>query len=427
MIRKGKKMSVRTRLAHAWNAFTNRDPTAHREASGYSYGLRPDRTVLHLGNERTIISGIYTRIGIDCAMTNIQHVKVDQNGRFEDVLKSQLNEILSIQANKDQTGRAFIQDAIMSMLDEGVIALVPVDTSTDINQHASFDILSIRTAKVLEWYPDNIRVRIYDDNTGRFEELLVPKKSCAIVENPLYAVMNEPNSTLKRLANKITMLDIVDQRTNSGKLDIIIQVPYTIRTDAMRQKADARKKDIEDQLHDSKFGIAYIDGTEKVIQLNRPAENNLLQQIAELKIELLTELGMTENVMKGTAEEAEMLNYFNRTIAPCLTALVEEMRRKFLTKTARTQGQSIMYFQDVFKLVPAAQLADIADKFTRNEILSSNEFRGVIGFKPSKDPKADELRNKNLKMSNEEISNHNNPKSQNESDERDDEDGGKEK
>ena len=390
--------TIRERLQHAWNAFRSRDQAngSRNPEAGASYSYRPDRVRLALGNERSIIASVYTRIAIDVSSVSVQHVRLDQNGRFLKKEDSALNDCLSIEANVDQTGRALLQDAVMSMFDEGVVAIVPTDTSINPAISGSYDILSLRTGKIVEWFPSFVRVRVYNEKTGQREELVLPKSTVAIIENPLYAVMNEPNSTLKRLIYKLNLLDSLDEQASSGKLDLIIQLPYVIKSEARREQAEQRRKDIEVQLSGSKYGIAYTDGTERITQLNRPAENNLMAQIEYLTSMLYGQLGLTESIFDGTADEKTMLNYYNRTIEPILAAITDEIKRKFLTKTARTQLQSIMYFRDPFKLVPVSELADIADKFTRNEVLSSNEIRGIIGYKPSDDPKADELRNKNL-------------------------------
>ena len=392
------------RLQHAWNAFKNRDPTGHQYGYGPSYGNRPDRVRMRFGNERSIVSSIYTRIGIDVAAVSIQHVRIDQNGRYSERIPSHLDECLSVQANIDQSGRAFIQDVAMSMFDEGVVAIVPVDTTLNPNESGSFDIQSLRTGKILEWYPKHVRVQLYNDKEGRRDEVILEKKFVAIIENPLYSVMNEPNSTLQRLIHKLNLLDSIDEQSGSGKLDLIIQLPYVIKTPARKAQAEIRRKDIEMQLAGSKYGIAYTDGSEKVTQLNRPAENNLMSQIEYLTSMLYSQLGITENVFNGTAEEAEMLNYYNRTVEPVLAAITDAMNRTFLTKTARTQGQKIIYLREPFKLVPVDNLAEIVDKFTRNEILTSNEIRAMIGYKPVEDPKADELRNSNLSRAKEDSS-----------------------
>ena len=388
-----------TKLKHAWNAFRNHDPTRNSsENLGQGYGSygRQDRTRMHITNERSVIISVYNRIALDVASANIQHVKLDKNGRFQETVSSGLNYILSTEANIDQTNRAFIQDIVMSMFDEGVVAVVPVDTTIDPRLSGSFDIQTMRTGRVVAWYPKHVRVRLYNENKGIPEELTLLKSQVAIIENPLYSVMNEPNSTLKRLLKKLSILDAIDEQSGAGKLDLIIQLPYVIKTEARKKQAEDRRKDIEVQLAGSKYGIAYTDGTERVTQLNRPAENNLMGQIEYLTKMLYSQLGLTQAVFDGTADEKTMLNYNNRTVIPILTAIIAEFRRKFLTKTARTQNHSIVYFKDVFSFVPVTELANIADKFTRNEILSSNEVRSIIGFKPSDNPGAEELRNKNL-------------------------------
>ena len=387
--------SFTSRLQHAWNAFRGNDSTNYSDL-GMSYSTRPDRVRLRIGNERSIISSIYNRIAIDVAAIMIQHARTDQNGRYLEAMPSGLNNCLTLEANKDQTGRAFIQDIVMSMFDEGCVAIVPVDTTLDPTISGGYDINTMRTARILEWFPNHVRVRLYNDRTGLREDITLLKSTVAIVENPLYSVMNEPNSTLKRLIHKLNLLDAIDEQSSSGKLDLIIQLPYVVKTPARKQQADERRKDIEMQLKGSKYGIAYIDGTEKVTQLNRPAENNLMKQIEYLTSMLYSQLGMTTTIFDGTADEKTMLNYYNRTVEPIISAIADAMKRSFLTKTGRSQGQTIMYFRDPFKLVPVNELADIADKFTRNEILSSNEVRAIIGYKPSSDPGADELRNKNL-------------------------------
>lgn len=386
------------RLKHAWNAFRNTS-TQFTTPFGPSYGTRPDRLRFRFGNERSIISSIYTRIGIDVAAVSIQHVKVDSNDRYVESIPSYLNECLTTQANIDQSGRAFIQDVAMSLFDEGVVAIVPVDTTFNPNVTGAYDIQTMRTGKITEWFPQHVKVQLYNEQKGRREEVILDKKLVAIVENPLYSVMNEPNSTLKRLIHKLNLLDSIDEQSGSGKLDLIIQLPYVIKNQARRAQAEERRKDIEMQLAGSKYGIAYTDGSERVTQLNRPAENNLMSQIEYLTSMLYSQLGMSEKVFDGTADEAEMLNYYNRTVEPVLSAITDAMHRTFLTKTARTQGQKIMFFREPFKLVPVNNLADIVDKFTRNEILSSNEVRALIGYKPVDDPAADELRNKNLNQS----------------------------
>ena len=395
-----------TRFQNAWNAFIGRDPTnrfLYNEnwSGGYSY--RPDRSRMNYGNERSIISSIYNRISVDCAAITIQHVKTDENNRYLETISSKLNNCLTLDANLDQTGRALIQDIVLSMFDEGCVAVVPTDTSTDPNRTDSYDILALRTGRITEWFPYYVRIEVYNENTGQKQQIMMNKKDVAIIENPLYAVMNEPNSTLRRLIRKLNLLDAVDEQSSAGKLDLIIQLPYTIRTDARRKQAEDRRKDIENQLAGSKYGIAYADATEHITQLNRPVENNLMNQVQYLTSMLYSQLGLTENIFNGTADEQTLLNYYNSTVEPILSAITDEFKRKFLTKTARTQHQSIMFFRDPFKLVPINNIAEIADKFTRNEILTSNEIRGIIGFKPSDDPKADQLINSNLNQSNEEI------------------------
>lgn len=390
--------TFRNRLQHAWNAFLNKDPTygyQYRDL-GTSSTSRPDRIRLTIGNEKSIISSIYNRIAIDVAAISVQHVRLDQNGRFIETVKSGLNEALTVSANIDQTGRAFMQDVVMSMFDEGCVAIIPVDTTIDPTLSNSYDIQTLRTGQILQWYPKHVLVRVYNERIGRKEDIVLPKDLICIVENPLYAVMNEPNSTLKRLIAKLNLLDAIDQQSGSGKLDLIIQLPYVIKTPARKEQAEIRRQDIEAQLAGSKYGIAYTDGTEKVTQLNRPAENNLMAQITYLTSMLYGQLGLTESVFDGTADEKTMLNYHNRTVEPILSAITYEMKRKFLTKTARSQYQSIEFYRDPFKLVPVNNMADIADKFTRNEILTSNEIRSVIGLRASNDPRADELVNKNI-------------------------------
>lgn len=390
------ELSVGSRFKNAWNAFLNRDPTLGFRDIGTGYSYRPDRFRLTRGNERSIVTSVYNRIALDVAAIDIQHVKLDSEGRFCSVVDSGLNNCLSIEANIDQTGRAFIQDAVMSMIDEGCIAIVPVDTDDDPDDTTGYKILSMRVGRIKDWYPKHIRVELYNENTGRKQDIVVPKDTVAIVENPLYAVINEPNSTMQRLIRKLNLLDAVDEQSSSGKLDLIIQLPYVIKSDARRKQAEQRRKDIEKQLAGSKYGIAYTDGTEKITQLNRSLENNLMKQIEYLTSMLYSQLGITQSILDGTADDKTMLNYYNRTIEPIISAIVDEMKRKFLSKTARSQNKSIKFFRDPFKLVPVADLAEIADKFTRNEIATSNEMRQVIGWKPSDDPKADELRNSNL-------------------------------
>lgn len=393
-------MGLGTRIQNAWNAFLNRDTNdiyrVPYSYSGFISSSRPDRVRLISGNERTIINAIETRIAVDTASVKVIHARLDENGRFQNTIASGLNSCMTLSANKDQTGRAFFQDLVISMLDEGCVAVVPVDTDVNPEDTDSYEILSMRVGKIVSWFPDHVRVRLYNDRTGRFEEILVQKEKVAIIENPFYSVMNEPNSTLKRLTRKLQLIDAVDEQTSSGKLDLIIQLPYVVKTEQRRQQAEQRRKDIEMQLTGSKYGIAYTDGTEKVIQLNRSLENNLMTQIEYLTSMLYGQLGITEEILKGTADEKMTLNYNNRIIEPILSAITDEFKRKFLTPTARTQRQSVMFFREPFKLVPVNDIAEIADKFTRNAILSSNELRGLIGFKPVDDPKADELRNKNL-------------------------------
>lgn len=391
-------MGVLDRLRHGWNAFMNRDPT-YRQDLGPSYYYRPDRPRFTRGNERSIVTSVYNRIALDASAITIQHVRLDENGRFLSTIDSDLNKCLTLDANIDQTGRAFLQDAVMSMLDEGCVALVPVETDVDPNDTDSYKIFSIRTGKIVEWRPQHVKVRVYDERTGRKEDITISKSSVAIVENPLYAVINEPNSTMQRLIRKLSLLDVTDEQTASGKLDLIIQLPYIIKTEARRQQAEQRRKDIEMQLAGSKYGIAYTDGTEHITQLNRSVENNLMKQVEYLTSMLYSQLGITQTILDGTADEKTMINYYTRTIEPIVSSIVDEMKRKFLTKTARSQRQSIEFFRDPFKLVPVNDIAEIADKFTRNEILTSNEIRQIVGMKPSNDPKADELINSNISQS----------------------------
>ena len=390
------KNSIFTRLKNAWNVFSGRDPTRYRPNLGMSSSYRPDRWRLSRGNERSIVTSVYNRLSMDAAAMDIRHVKLDKNKRYVDDVDSGLNDCLNIEANIDQTGRAFRQDIFLSMLDEGCVAIVPVDTSTDPDKPGSVDILTMRTGKIIEWFPRHVRVDVYNDIKGKREEIVLPKTSVGIIENPLYAVINEPNSVMQRLIRKLNILDAIDEQSGAGKLDLIIQLPYVIKSEARRQQAEQRRKDIENQLAGSKYGIAYTDGSEHITQLNRAVENNLMKQIEFLTSMLYSQLGINQQILDGTADEKTMLNYYNRTIEPIVSAVVDEMKRKFLTKTARSQGQSIESFRDPFKLVPATELAEIADKMTRNEIMSSNELRQIIGIKPSKDPAADELRNKNL-------------------------------
>lgn len=394
------ELTLGSRLKHAWNAFTNRDPTSVYKSPSVGYTYRPDRPRFTRGNDRSIVTAVYNRIALDVASIDIKHCKMDDNGRYLSDIKSGLNECLTLEANIDQTGKSFIQDVVMSMLDEGCVAIVPIDTTLDPKNTKSYDILSMRTAKILEWKPSHVKLWVYNEKTGNKEEIWVPKSMVAIIENPLYAVINEPNSTMQRLMRKLSLLDITDEQTASGKLDLIIQLPYVIKTEARRQQADARRKDIESQLAGSKYGIAYTDGTEKITQLNRSLENNLMKQVEYLTAQLFSQLGITQTVLDGTADEQTMLNYYNRSISPIVSAIVDEMKRKFLTKTARTQNQTIGAFRDPFKLVPVNDIAKIADTFTRNEIMTSNEIRQIIGMKPSDDPKADQLINSNISQPN---------------------------
>lgn len=389
------EMSFGSRLKHAWNAFTGNIQMNYRDL-GMSYPYRADRPRMSRGNERSIVTSVYNRIALDVAALNVRHVRLDENGRFLSVIDDGLNNCLTLEANVDQTARSFIQDVVISMFDEGSVAIVSVDTTTDPNVSGSYDIQSLRVGQILDWYPQYIRTRVYNEQTGRKEDIVVPKSAVAIIENPLYAVINEPNSTMQRLIRKLNLLDVIDEQSGSGKLDLIIQLPYVIKTEARRQQAENRRKDIESQLSGSKYGIAYTDGTEHITQLNRSVNNNLMSQIEYLTSMLYSQLGITQSILDGTADEKTMLNYNNRTIEPIISAIVDEMKRKFLTKTARSQRQSISFFRDPFKLVPVNEIAEIADKFTRNEIMTSNEIRQVVGMKPSDDPRADELRNKNL-------------------------------
>ena len=396
-------MGITDRLQHAWNAFLNNDVRTRYQDMGYYSSYKPDRVRFTRGNERSIVTSVYNRLALDASAMAIKHVRLDDNGRFTEEINSGLQNCLNVEANIDQTGRAFLQDVVMSMLDEGSVAIVPVDTTLNPNLSGSYEINTMRTAKILEWYPAHIRVRVYNDRKGIHEELTLPKANVAIIENPLYAVINEPNSTMQRLIRKLNLLDVVDEQSSAGKLDLIIQLPYVIKSEARRKQADERRKDIEMQLSGSKYGIAYTDGTERITQLNRPAENNLMGQVEYLTNMLYSQLGLTQSILDGSADDKTMLNYYNRTIEPILAAIVDEIKRKFLTKTARAQKQTIMYFRDPFKLVPVNDIAEIADKFTRNEIMTSNEIRQIVGMKPSKDPEADELRNKNLNKSAEEM------------------------
>ena len=395
------EMSVGSRLKHAWNAFLGNEFFKHSHSLGPSYSYRPDRPIFSRGNERSIITSVYNRIALDAASIGIQHVRLDDDGRFTEVIDSSLNSCLTLEANLDQTGRAFIQDVVMSMLDEGCVAIVPTDTDLD-PETGSFKIETMRTGKIVEWYPKHVKVRVYNENRGEKQDVILPKSGVAIIENPFFAVMNEPNSTMQRLIRKLNILDAIDEQSGSGKLNLIIQLPYVIKTEARRQQAEKRRKDIEEQLSGSKYGVAYTDGTEHVVQLNRPIDNNLMSQIEYLTSMLYSQLGITQGILDGTADDRTKLNYDNRTIEPILSAIVDEMKRKFLTKTARSQKQSILFFRDPFRLVPINDIAEIADKMTRNEIMTSNEIRQKIGMKPSKDPKADELRNSNLSAPKEE-------------------------
>jgi hypothetical protein len=391
-------MGLMNRLKRAWNMFNNRDPTIRYQEIGPSYSYRPDRSRFSRGNEKSIVTSVYNRIAMDCAAISVRHVQLDENGRFLSEVESGLNNCLKTEANIDQTGRAFMQDVILSMLDEGCVAIVPTDTDDNPEASDGFDIDKMRTGRILDWYPAHVRVRVYNERTGQKEDITVPKSMVAIAENPLYAVMNEPNSTMQRLVRKLNLLDVVDEQSSSGRLDLIIQLPYIIKTEARRQQAENRRKDIESQLAGSKYGIAYADGTERITQLNRPVENNLMKQVEYLTSMLYSQLGMTQAILDGSADEKTMLNYYNRTTEPVLSAPVEDMRRKFLTRKARVKRESIEFFRDPFKFVTISELAKISDTFTRSEIASSNEMRQVVGWKPSKDPKADDLRNRNLRV-----------------------------
>lgn len=398
--------TITQRIRSGWNAFTNRDPTTtsiplSEEMSGFGYSSRPDRVRYTKGNQRSIVASIYNRISVDVASIKIEHAKLDKDGRYKERLSSGLNDCINVSANVDQTGRALIQDIVESMFDEGVVAVVPTDTNIDPIKTGSYDILELRTGKIIAWYPKMVKVHAYNENTGKYQDILVPKDEVAIIENPFYSIMNEPNSTLQRLIQAINKLNSANDISTSSKLDLIIQLPYVTKSPQRKEEAKRRRKEIEDQLSSSKLGIAYTDGTEKVTQLNRSLDNNLWTQVKELTEQLYSQLGVTPSILDGTADEATRINYFNSTIEPICSAIVDEFERKFLTKTARTQGQAIVFFRDPFKLVPVSQLADIADKFTRNEIMTSNEIRGEIGMKPVKDPKADMLMNKNLNMTDE--------------------------
>ena len=399
-------MGIRDRLQHAWNAFVYNDNNyVDPQNLGGLSTFKPDRVHFSRGVERSIVTSVYNRLALDVSSIAIKHVRLDENGRFKEEVDSGLQNCLNVEANIDQTGRAFLQDVVMSMLDEGCVAIVPVDTTIDPAKSGSYEINTMRTGKILEWYPAHVRVRVYNDRKGIHEEVVLPKSAVAIIENPLYAVINEPNSTMQRLIRKLNLLDVVDEQTSSGKLDLIIQLPYVIKSEARRKQAEERRKDIEMQLAGSKYGIAYTDGTERITQLNRPAENNLMKQVEYLTSMLYSQLGLTQSIMDGSADDKTMLNYYNRTVEPIIAAITDEIKRKFLTKTARSQKQTIMYFRDPFKLTPVLDLAEIADKFTRNEIMTSNEIRQIVGMKPADDPSADELRNKNLNQSNQEMDN----------------------
>lgn len=389
-------MALMDRLKHAWNIFKNKDPTQVNWNIGPSYGYRPDRMRYTRGNERSIVTAVYNRIAMDVAAVNLKHIRLDENDRYKETIDSGLNNCLSVEANLDQTGRAFIQDLVASMLDEGCVAAVPTDADDEPEDSGNFKVYTLRTGKILEWYPRHVKVEVYNEQEGQRQQIIIPKSTVPLIENPMYSVMNEPNSIYQRLVRKLTLLDVVDEQTSSGKLDLIIQLPYIIKTEARREQAEKRRKNIEKQLSEGKYGIAYTDGTERITQLNRPVENNLMKQIEYLTSMFFSQLGITQSILDGTADEKTMLNYYNRTIEPILSAIADEMKRKFLTPTARSQKQTIAYFRDPFKLVPVNDIAEIADKFTRNEIMTSNEIRQVIGMKPSSDPNADVLRNKNL-------------------------------
>ena len=404
-------------IKHAWGLFTNtnnKNPTIKPEGS--SYTISPTRPRFTRGNERTIVTSVYNRIAIDASTMDVMHVRLDDEGRFKEPIKSNLNNCLTVEANIDQTSRAFMLDIVISLLDEGCVAVVPVKTTLNPNNTESYDIEELRTGRIMEWFPKHVLVRLYNDETGMYQDITLPKSQVAIIENPLYTIMNEPNSTMQRLIHKLSLLDIIDEESSSGKMDLIIQLPYIIKNDTKRSQAEERRKQIEDQLRGSRYGVAYIDGTEKVTQLNRSVENNILKQVEYLTNLLYSQLGLTQTIMDGTADENAMNNYYNRTVEPVVSAIVDEFHRKFLTKTARTQGQAIMFFRDPFKLMSVTSIADTADKFTRNELLSSNEFRQIIGRKPSTDPKADMLLNKNISHAPEELDGYdkNNQKNQNE-------------
>ena len=400
---------IASRFKKSWNAFFSRDPTKDYMNVGEAHSYRPDRPRFTRGNERSIVTSVYNRIALDVASITIQHVRLDENGRYIKTIDSHFNNCLNLEANPDQTGRAFIQDVVMSMFDEGCVAIVPTDTTANPELTESYDIDSMRTGKILEWYPRHVKVRLYNERTGKKQDIRLAKSAVAIVENPLFAVINEPNSTMRRLVRKLNLLDEIDNQSASGKLDLIIQLPYMVKSESKKQYAEQRRKDIEEQLTGTKYGIAYTDATERITQLNRPIENNLMKQIEYLTSMLYSQLGLTQEIMNGSADEKAMLNYSNRTVEPIISAIVDEMKRKFLSKTARSQRQSIMFFRDPFRLVPVSDLAEIADKFTRNEIMTSNEIRQIIGMKPADDPKADQLRNSNINQSNEEVNQLSNP------------------
>lgn len=390
------EVNIISRLKHSWNAFMNRDPTYDYINTGPGYSSRPDRPRFTRGNERTIVTAIYNRIALDVASINISHCKVDNNGRFIETINSSLNKCLNLEANLDQTGRAFVQDIVMSMLDEGSVAIVPVETDISPSKTESYKIISMRTGKIIEWYPNHVKVRLYDERDGEKKDIKLEKKSVAIIENPLYAVINEHNSTMQRLMRKLALLDSMDERMSTGKLDMIIQLPYVIKSETRRKEAERRRKELEEQMSGSTYGIGYIDGTERIVQLNRSLDNNLVKQVEQLTSQLYSQLGITQAILDSSASEEEMLNYYSRTIEPIISAIVDEMKRKFLTKTARTQNQTIKFFRDPFRLVPLSKLAEIAGTFTQNEIITANEVRQIIGMKPSDDPKADQLVNSNI-------------------------------
>ena len=391
-------------IRHAWGLFTNtnnKNPTVKPEGS--SYTISPTRPRFTRGNERTIVTSVYNRIAIDASNIDVMHVRLDDEGRFKEPIKSNLNNCLTVEANIDQSSRSFMLDVVISLLDEGCVAVVPVKTTLNPNNTESYDIDELRTGRIMEWFPKHVLVKLYNDETGMYQDVTLPKSQVAIIENPLYTIMNEPNSTMQRLIHKLSLLDIIDEESSSGKMDLIIQLPYIIKNDTKRSQAEERRKQIEDQLRGSRYGVAYIDGTEKVTQLNRSVENNILKQVEYLTNLLYSQLGLTQTIMDGTADENAMNNYYNRTVEPVVSAIIDEFHRKFLTKTARTQGQAIMFFRDPFKLMSVTSIADTADKFTRNELLTSNEFRQIIGRKPSTDPKADMLLNKNISHAPEEM------------------------